>query len=127
MAAASSSGKASGVQAKAGTPSAASAAAWSWSKAGAPVVGERQQRDAGDAAAAQLAQAAGRRRPVAALEEVGEQDQHRVVGSGDEPLAVGERRADVGAAAELHAEEQVDGVGDQLGEVDDLGVEGDHA
>ena len=46
-------------------------------------------------------------------------------GSWIEPLAVGHRPVDVGAAAELHAEEQVHRVVALLGQVDHLGVEDD--
>ena len=42
-------------------------------------------------------------------------------------LAVGERAVDVGAAAELGAEQQVDRVVEVVGQVDDGGVEDDHA
>ena len=63
---------------------------------------------------------------VAALEQVADQHEHGVAGPGDEPPAVAEGAADVGAAAELHAEQHVDGVGEQRREVGDGGVEGDH-
>ncbi len=45
----------------------------------------------------------------------------------DQPLAVGDGAVDVGAAAELHAEEDVDRVVELVGQVDDLGVEDDQA
>ena len=43
----------------------------------------------------------------------------------DERLAVGQRAVDVGAAAELRAEEHLDRIVQLVGEVDDRGVE-DH-
>ena len=48
------------------------------------------------------------------------------VGLGDPALAVGQRAVDVGATAELDAEEHVDRVVDLVGQVDHLGVEDDH-
>ena len=45
----------------------------------------------------------------------------------DDLLAVGERAVDVGAAAELRAEQQIDRVLQVVGQVDDGGVEDDHA
>ena len=47
-------------------------------------------------------------------------------GPGDLAAAVAEGAADVGAAAELHAEQDVDGVGQQRRHVGDRGVEHDH-
>jgi hypothetical protein len=38
-------------------------------------------------------------------------------------LAVGERRVDVGAAAELHTEQHLDRIGELVGQVEDRGVE----
>jgi hypothetical protein len=52
-------------------------------------------------------------------------DQHEV-GLGrplDPGLAIGERRVDVGAAAELHAEQHLDRIGELFGQVEDGGVE----
>ena len=63
---------------------------------------------------------------VAAFVEVGDEDEDRLDGAGDEALAVGQRAVDVGAAAELGAEEQVDRVVQVFGQVDDGGVEDDH-
>ena len=51
--------------------------------------------------------------------------ERRISGPGDEPLAVGDRPVDVGAAAELDAEQHVDGIGKLRREVHHGGVKGD--
>ena len=64
---------------------------------------------------------------VAALVEIGDQHQDGLAGRDDHLLAIGQRTVDVRAAAELGAEQQIDGVLQIVGEVDDRGVEDDHA
>ena len=125
IAAAIRSGKRSGVQAKAGTPTAASAAACSCVEARPPRVAEREQRDDRGAGGDDRRGPAQHLLGDAALVEVADEHEDRVAGLLDEPLAVGERPVDVGAAAELDAEEHVDGVVELVGEVDDGGVEDD--
>jgi hypothetical protein len=62
---------------------------------------------------------------VSVAPQVADQEHDRVVRLADEALAVGECLVDVGAAAELRAEEDFDGVFELVGEVDDGGVEDD--
>ena len=117
----------SGVQAKTGAPSAATCGGERVVVAGRAVVGEREQDDQPHAGAQQARGAAQHRVRVAALVEVGDQDQDGLRRVVDERLAVAERLVDVGPAAELDAEQHVDRVAELLGEVDDRGVERDHA
>ena len=90
-AAASMSGNWSGVQAKTGAPSAATSAASAVVVGGRAVVGEREQDDQAHAGPDQARGAAQHRLGVAALVEVGDQDQHGLGRVVDERLAV--RRA----------------------------------
>src|SRR5947207_400033 len=62
---------------------------------------------------------------VAAFVKVADQENDRVVRLADEGLAVRDCLLDVGAAAQLGAEEHLDGVFELVGEVDDGGVEDD--
>ncbi len=90
------------------------------------VVGEREQDDHAHAGADERRGPAQHRLGIAALVEVGDEDENGLGGVADERLAVGERLVDVRAAAELDAEQQLDRVVQLLGEVDDARVEGDH-
>ena len=90
-----------------------------------PLVRQREQDHDDDARVAQLLDPSQHLVADAALEEVGDEDEHGVGRPGDEPLAVGDRAVDVGATAELRREEQVDRVGQLFGEVDDGRVEDD--
>lgn len=64
---------------------------------------------------------------VAAFFEVGDEDHDGVAGAGDLIFAVAEGFVDVGAAAELGAEEEIDGVIEFFSEIDDGSVEDDEA
>ena len=90
-------------------------------------VAQREQGDHGRARADDGARPAEHLLGDAAFVQVADEDQHRVVGLADQALAVGQRPVDVGAAAELDAEEHVDRVVELVGQVDDLGVEDDQA
>ena len=125
MAAASRSANASGVQAKAGTPTLARAAACSWSNAGAPSsdnASSTTQVTPCWASRAMRATSASRTPPSYRSES---RIEDRVRRAGHERLAVGHRAVDVGAAAELHAEQQVDRIVEHGGQIDDARVEGD--
>lgn len=65
-----------------------------------------------------------RPRPLTpALVEIGNEDQHRVLRPGDARGAVPHGAVDVGAAAELHREQHLDGIVEGVGEVDHGGIE----
>ena len=89
------------------------------------VVAEREQAQHGDVGPHELGDARPQQLGVAALEQVADQHEHRVARSGHEPPAVAERLGDVGAAAELHAEQHVDRIVQQRREIGDRGVERD--
>jgi hypothetical protein len=61
----------------------------------------------------------------AALVEVADQYQMRAARLCHQAFALGQRLVDVGAAAELGAEKDFDGIGELVGQVDDRGVEDD--
>ncbi len=86
-------------------------------------VGQGEQHDHPHSVAEQLRDPAFQLALDASLEQVGDQHQDGVGWSGDDALAVRQGPVDVGAAAELAAEQHVDRVGQPLGEVDHLGVE----
>ena len=87
------------------------------------VVVERQQHDHLHAGGDQRGDPAQHLLGRAALVQVADQHQDRVARPGDQALGVGERAVDVGAAAQLGAEQHLHRVGELLGEVDDRGVE----
>ena len=62
---------------------------------------------------------------VAAFVEVGDQHEMGLAGSLDPVGAIGHGLIDVGAAAQLHAEQHLDRIGQFLGQVEDDGVEAD--
>ncbi len=89
------------------------------------VVAEGEQAHHGDVGPHQLGDASTQQFGVAALEQVADQHEHRVAGPGHQPPAVAERLGDVGAAAELHAEQHVDRIVQERCEIGDRRVEGD--
>ena len=89
------------------------------------VVAEREQAQHGDVGPHQLGDARPQQIGVAALEQVADQHEHRVARPGHEPPAVAERLGDVGAAAELHAEQHVDRIVQERREIGDRRVERD--
>src|SRR5215813_14621759 len=91
------------------------------------LVVEGEQADDHDAGIGEALGALQHLRAAAALEEVGDEHEDRRIRPLDDLLAIGERAVDVGAAAELRAEEEVDRILQVVGEVDDGGVEDDHA
>ena len=84
-----------------------------------------QQRNEIDTRSGDAARAGNHFLLIAAFVKVADQEHDRVVRLADEGLAVRECLVDVGAAAELGAEEHLDGVFELVGEVDDGGVEDD--
>ena len=62
----------------------------------------------------------------AAFVQIGDQHQNRVARLADQALAITDRAVDVGAAAELHAEQHLDGIVELFRHVDDGGVEHHH-
>ena len=94
--------------------------------AGGAVVGQREQDDHLRARGGHVRDPAQHLIPVATLEQVADQDEDRAGGAGDQLLAVGHGLVDVGAAAELGAEQHVDRVAELIGQVRDRGVEGHH-
>ena len=91
----------------------------------AAVVGQGEQHDQVDAARDQRGGARQHAGGIAALEEIADEHQVRLGRPQNLRLAVGERRVDVGAAAELHAEQDLDRVCKLIGQVEDCGVEAD--
>jgi hypothetical protein len=63
---------------------------------------------------------------IPALDEIANQHEDRIRRAAHERLRVGERAVDVGAAAELRAEEQVDRIVQFRGEIDDRRIEDEH-
>ena len=88
-------------------------------------VAEREQHDDRHARRDQRGDAAQQLLGVAALEEVGDEHEQRVLRLPDEAGGVRDAAVDVRAAAELAAEQHVDGVVEVRRQVDDLGVEDD--
>ena len=93
---------------------------------GGAIVVEGEEGDDLDAAADDVVHALEHFFCIAAFVEVADEDEDGFLGLADEGLAVGEGEVDVGAAAELGAEEDVDGVGEFFAEVNDGGIEHDH-
>ena len=114
------------MHAKHGTPSAAKTAARPWSCAGRALVREGEQHDAGHAGPHERGDAQLHLTRQPAFEEIGHEDQHGVGRPADQALAVREGSVDVGPTAELDAEEDVDRIVEERGEVDDLSAERHH-
>jgi tryptophan 2,3-dioxygenase len=89
------------------------------------LVGERQQHDHLDPGGGHLRHPAQHLLPHPALVEVADQDEDAVPGTRDQLLAVADRPVDVGAPAQLRAEQHLHRVAELVGEVHDRGVE-DH-
>ena len=81
------------------------------------VVVERQQHDELHAAGDEFGHALPHPLRVAAFFEVGDEDEGGVRRAGNQALAVGERAVDVGAAAQLHAKEQLHRVADLFAQI----------
>ncbi len=92
---------------------------------GVPFVGEAQQHHDRHARTDEVGDE--RMQPVglATLEEVADRINTRVAWTGDSWLQYVRAATDIGASAELHPEQHVDGVAERIGEVDDRRVERD--
>ena len=84
-------------------------------------VGQREQAEHLHLALEQLLEAGDHRVLAPALEEVADEDEDRLLGLVDQPLAVGDRLRRVVPAAELRAEEDVDRVVEAFRDVEHLG------
>ena len=93
---------------------------------GSTAVRNREQHNHADARLLHRRNAAHQRGAVAALHEVGNQKEESLLRFLNQCLAVLDRVVDVGAAAELKAEEQLDRILDLIAQVDNLRRKGDH-
>ena len=93
---------------------------------GGAIVVEGEEGDDLDAAGDDVVHAFEHFFGIAAFVKVADEDEDGFLGLADEGLGVSEGEVDIGAAAELGAEEDVDGVGEFFAEVNDGGIEHNH-